>query len=250
MNKKVNIYVIKLNMRFIIVFSMIFLLILSIVFFEGFKIIDIFNLKNKITKTVVIDPGHGGIDGGANDTEGFLEKNMNLDIGLKLKTELEKDGYNVVMTREKDKSLEDLSSINASRYRRDLDARRCIIERANPMVFVSLHVNSNIKSREARGIQIYYYPTSENGRKLAEIIGYSINENIYRDFLEIDSRKTEILPQDYFILRETTHTGVLIETGFMTNPKDKALFENDEYKKRLAFSIKEGIINYIEDSRK
>lgn len=246
MRKKNNIYVIKLSKKTILSLSIIFLLISSIIFLKNIRFIEIFKTKSKNNKIIVIDPGHGGIDGGASDKEGFLEKNVNLDIGLKLEKELEKEGFNVIMTRKTDKSLEELSNIDGSRYRKDLDARKNIINRNEHFLFVSIHANSNIKSQKVRGMQIYYYPSSEDSKKLAEAICYSVNENIYKNFLKTDMVKANILPQDYFILRETFYPGVLIETGFITNPIDKSLLKNEEYKAKVAFSIKEGIKKYIE----
>ncbi len=245
MKKNAKLYVIKLNKKIILSFGITFLLLLSTIFLKNVKIIDIFNSKNKIDKIIVIDPGHGGIDGGANDKYGFLEKNINLDIGLKLKKELEKEGFSVIMTRETDKSLEELSNINASRYNRDLDARKSIINQAKPDAFISIHVNSNIQSKAARGIQIYYYPTSENSKTLAKALCYSIDKNIYNNFLKTDKLKTKIISEDYFILRETSYTGVLIEAGFMTNTMDKSLLEDENYRAKIAFSIKEGIKKYV-----
>lgn len=247
MKRNNKIYIIKIKRKVILAISIIVLFICSVIFFNRIKAIDIFCFRNQTDRTIVIDPGHGGIDGGTNDKGGFLEKKVNLDIGLKLKKELEKEGFNVIMTREKDVSLEEFSDINASRHRKDLDARKNIINQAKPIVFVSIHVNSNISSKEARGVQIYYHPTSEDSKIFAETISYSINEHVYNNFLKTDSLKVKVLSEDFFVLRETSHTGILIEAGFMTNPIDKLLLESEEYQGKIAFAIKEGLKKYIED---
>ena len=85
------------------------------------KLLNVFAQKSM--GNISIDPGHGGVDGGAMDNQGLIEKDINLDISLDLKRQFESDGFDIVMTREEDKSLEDLSDVNRSRYIRDIYAR-------------------------------------------------------------------------------------------------------------------------------
>lgn len=243
MKRKPKIYVIKLNRKLILaLLGLIIFLIILITFFSNSKSLSIF--KYNSNGVIVVDPGHGGIDGGTSDRDGLLEKDINLDTGLYLKQELIKEGFNVVMTREADESLEDFSSINASRYRRDLNARKTIINKSKPVAFVSIHVNSS-KSPSARGIQVYYYPDSSESEKLAKSICDSINTNVYKNYLKEDLN-AKYLPYDYFILRETEYTGVLVEIGFITNSKDKALLKDDKYKEKVAYSIRKGISKWLE----
>ena len=162
MKRKPRIYVIKLNRKIIFFILLFLLLIIGLVLFNKYKASKIFNYR-RAKQTIVIDPGHGGIDGGTGDRRDILEKDINLDIGIKLKRELLVEGFNVIMTREKDESLEDLSDINSSRYRRDLNARQTIINENEPLVFISIHVNSS-KNSSARGVKIYHFPDSEEGK--------------------------------------------------------------------------------------
>lgn len=226
-----------------ILFTMVLvLLILSIVLLKNAPALNIFNYKDE--KVIVIDPGHGGIDGGTGKREDILEKDINLDISLKLKRQLLVEGMDVVMTREKDESLEHLSQLNSSRYRKDLDARKTIINNNEALVFVSIHVNSS-KKATARGVKIYYFPESMEGKKLAEYVSQSIDIHLYENFLKEEGLKSEILSEDYYILRETEYTGILIEVGFITNLEEKRLLEDEEYKEKLAYAIKKGIIEYL-----
>ncbi|MCR2044264.1 N-acetylmuramoyl-L-alanine amidase [Anaerosalibacter massiliensis] len=241
--KRARIYVIKLNKKIISLILIIILAIIIIAFFNGFNSTEIF--KHSSGEKIIIDPGHGGIDGGTGDKGGLLEKDVNLDVALYLKEELMKDGFNVIMTREEDESLEDFSSINASRYRRDLNARKSIINKNKPKAFVSIHVNSS-KKTTARGVQVYYYPGSNESQELARNICKSIDINVYEKFLKSGELKVKVLPEDYFILRETECTGVLVEIGFITNPEDNALLKNDKYKRKIAYSIKEGVKMWLE----
>ena len=245
MSKKIHFIVIKLNKRLIIASLIICLISMLIALLNTNENISAFNNNCSYKGIVVIDPGHGGIDGGTSDKAGVLEKSINLDIGLKLKKILSDNSMKVIMTRDKDVSLEKKSNINASRYRRDLDARKKIINNNNPDVFISIHVNASVQARNARGIQIYYYPSSIESERLAQLICESINENVYKKHLKLTSVKARIIQEDYFILRETEHPGVLIDTGFITNAYDKKLLMDKAYKEILAKSINEGILNFL-----
>ncbi len=199
-------------------------------------------------QTVVIDPGHGGIDGGTGDPSELLEKHVNLNVAIKLREILDNKNFNVVMTRDKDVSLEGKSPLNASRYRRDLDARKRIINEHGD-IFVSIHVNAQPNRPEKRGVQIFYYPSSEESRKLANEIRIAVNDTVYKKFLGFlgtDNIKAEMIPNDYYVLRETNVSGVLIEIGFITNYEDKRLLASERYHKKIALAITNGILEYFQ----
>lgn len=245
MGIKVTIVTIKINKKYIIFFAtlfLVFLLLISSILLSGN--ISIFNSYFYINETVGIDPGHGGIDTGTYYKNFIFEKNINLDVALEVKKILKSNNLKVIMTREGDISLEDKSGISASRYRRDLDARKSIINN-NADIFVSIHVNSNPYSPSTRGVLIYHYPGSEEGKKLAEIIGKSIDEIVYEDYLNNTGLRSEVLSDDYYILRETRVPGVLIEIGFITNPQERMLLLSNTYKKKMAEAIGGGIIEYL-----
>ncbi|MCF6460764.1 cell wall hydrolase [Clostridium sp. Cult3] len=242
MGKKSRIYVIKLDRKKLILLGTIIVLIGIIAFLKSSRVSKIFNPKDR--QIIVIDPGHGGIDGGTGDRNDILEKDINLDVGLKLKKELLVEGFEVIMTREKDVSLEELSSIKASRYRRDLDARKSIINENDPLVFVSIHVNSSKKS-SARGIKIYHFPNSMEGQRLAESIAKSVDIHVYDKFLKDTSLRAEVLSENFYVLRETKYTGVLVEVGFITNLEENKLLKDRKYKEKVAFAIKKGILEYL-----
>ncbi len=239
--KKSKLYVIEINKKILLLLLLLFIA-MRILMGNG-KIFETFNHKSG--DVIVVDPGHGGIDGGTSDGEGLFEKDINLDVGLKLKKELKKEKFNVIMTREVDESLEKHSKIKASRYKRDLNARKTIIDKNKPKVFVSIHVNSSKKS-SARGIQVYYFCTSNEGKKLAECICQSVDKIVYKDYLEDSSLKAKAIPENFFVLRETESSGVLIEIGFITNAEDKKLLKDNKYKKKVVLAITEGIKEYIE----
>lgn len=238
---KIKEYLAKLNKQLLIVLSIVILLL--IIKLPNYKVLSIFNSINE--NTIVVDPGHGGIDGGAGKKNDIFEKDINLQVSAKLKKELIVEGFQVIMTREEDVSLENFSNIKGSRYRRDLDARKTIINNNKPLAFISIHCNSS-KKTSAKGIKVYYYPESIEGEKLAKSISQSIDENFYKAYMKEENLRTEILTEDFFILRETDYPGVLIEVGFLTNPEENKLLREDEYQRQIARAIKKGILKYLE----
>lgn len=243
MKRKPIFYVIKLNRKVLLLVGIILFLLVGRFIFRNSMVFNIFRYQRD--QVITIDPGHGGIDGGTGNKEGLLEKDINLDVGLKLKRELLVEGFKVVMTREKDESLEGYSNMQGSRYRRDLDARRSIINENNSTTYVSIHVNSSPSSK-AKGIKIYYYPGSADGKMLADSIRQFVDIHVYDKYLKDDTLRAEILSEDYFILRETDVAGVLVEIGFITNPEESKLLQNEVYKRKVAHAIKKGIVGYLD----
>jgi N-acetylmuramoyl-L-alanine amidase len=199
-------------------------------------------LKNK---TIVIDPGHGGIDGGASIGEHFHEKDINLDVALKLRELLLNEGAAVVLTRDRDVSLESKSGLSSSRYRRDLDARRNFINSSNADVFVSIHANCFRSNPRAKGAIAFYYQGSEHGELLAKWIAGSIDEIVYRKFLGDDALKSKVLPENLFILRSTKVPGILLETGYMTNKEEGRLLKQEEFRRAMAEAVLDGLKKYF-----
>ena len=114
--------------------------------------------------TIVIDPGHGGIDGGAEADDGTPEKNINLSIALKLKELAAGDGWNIIMTREEDTGLySEGSSTIRSKKTEDLKKRKQIFDSSAADAAVSIHLNSFTADRSVRGAQVFYAEGSEAG---------------------------------------------------------------------------------------
>ncbi|HYE80714.1 MAG TPA: N-acetylmuramoyl-L-alanine amidase [Clostridia bacterium] len=194
---------------------------------------------------IVIDPGHGGVDGGASLDEHFNEKDINLDISLKLKRLLINDGARVVLTRESDVSLEKRSELQLSRYKRDLDGRRRIINESKADIFVSIHSNCFRSSPQTKGALIFYYSDSVKGKKLAQFISNSIDEILYRNFLGNYKLASKVLTKDLYILRNTEIPGVLVEVGYMTNREEGRLLRQDDFQAAMAGAIHDGLKKYF-----
>ncbi|ABW19753.1 N-acetylmuramoyl-L-alanine amidase family protein [Alkaliphilus oremlandii] len=232
--------VIKINRKIILAIIALILLLLSASLVISNKTAAVFNTSKK---TITVDPGHGGIDGGSSSF-GLLEKDVNLQISLKLRKTLVNKGIHVVLTRDSDVSLESKSDLNSSRYRRDLHARKTIIDQSNSAAFVSVHMDA-YKNSNARGIKIFYYETSNESKQLAQSICDKVNKMVFNEFLKTTEVKAELGTGDYYLLRTAQAPGVIVETGFITNPTDNSLIQREDYQNIIAKAIADGIEEYL-----
>lgn len=193
---------------------------------------------------IVIDPGHGGVDGGTNK-DGILEKDANLDISLRLRTLLETKGYQVVMTREEDVALDNLDKSSSNRHQRDLNARVRIINNSNAQLFLSVHVNCNFTKTTTDGAIVFYNNKFSSNKELAVCIQAAMNQMTVKD-----KKRTPHEPQtgEYFLLKYSKVPGVIVETAFMSNDTERRLITTEGFKEQIALAIAEGMEDYLEKS--
>lgn len=192
------------------------------------------------TRKIVIDPGHGGIDGGANCSD-FLEKEVNLAVAKKLRDELNKLGAKVILTREDDIDLGQLNIIGSTRHERGLNARVSVIEKNRADVFLSIHVDANLRKPSTSGSIVFYSKTVPSSAKLSKALQYHLNTVLKRHDLKKHTPQTA----EFYILRNCSRTGAIIELGFMTNPREKELLKQDKYQSELVKGIVEGLKEYF-----
>lgn len=186
--------------------------------------------------TVVIDAGHGGIDGGVSGiTTGVKESELNLDIARKLKTKFDKSGAKTVMTRKTEAGLYGIYSKGFKR--RDMQKRKQITLNAKADVFVSIHLNY-YSSPLRRGAQVFYKIDEEKSKSLADIVQAELNggKEYERDYTA--------LAGDYYVLNEADCAAILCECGFLSNAEDEKLLLTDEYRAEIAEKIFNGIEKY------
>lgn len=186
--------------------------------------------------TVVIDAGHGGIDGGVlGITTGVKESELNLDIARKLKTKFDKSGAKTVMTRKTEAGLYGIYSKGFKR--RDMQKRKQITLNAKADVFVSIHLNY-YSSPLRRGAQVFYKIDDEKSKSLADIVQAELNggKECERDYTA--------LAGDYYVLNEADCAAILCECGFLSNAEDEKLLLTDEYRTEIAEKIFNGIEKY------
>lgn len=185
---------------------------------------------------IVIDPGHGGKDPGKVGCHNEIEKDINLAIALMIEEHLQAEGYEVVLTRYGDTTA---TGEYDSAKQQDMQARVNIINESNPLCCVSIHQNS-YSSSGVSGAQVFYYPGSEEGCKLAEILQRYLVEKADP---ENDRRiKTE---DSYYVLKNTSCPIVIAECGFLSDEKESVKLNSVEYQEILAAAIAEGIIAYL-----
>ncbi len=186
---------------------------------------------------IVLDVGHGGFDSGKIGVNGELEKDINLQVALKLKEALEEKGITVVMTREEDKGLYEEGASN--KKAQDLQRRCDLINKEKPMMTVSIHQNS-YTSPEIKGAQVFYYTTSTESQKLAETIQKTLIEQV-----DPQNHREAKANDSYYLLKKTDSIIVIVECGFLSNPQEAAKLSDEEYQKDLADAVTLGIFRYL-----
>lgn len=182
---------------------------------------------------ITIDPGHGGRDPGTMYNS-IKEKDLNLEISKVLEKELTKNGAIVYMIRTSDI---DLSSIYDSKKKRgDLYRRLLKIKENKSNLYLSIHINWYQKSTH-KGAEVLYNSINKNNKILAEAI---MNE-----FKTNQKSKREIKKTNLYMYKNITTPGVLIETGYLSNPTERRLLQSENYQKELAKSITNGVKNYL-----
>ena len=186
---------------------------------------------------VVLDSGHGGMDPGKIGIDGSLEKDINLQIAERLKMYLEASDVDVLMTREDDRGLYEES--DDSKKMADMKNRCKKIEEANPDLVVSIHQNSYHQEPVCGG-QVFYYKTSERGKRLAELLQRRF------DFVLGEKNTRQAKPNgNYYLLLHVKQPIVIVECGFLSNWKEAAALNSAEYQDRLAWTIHMGVMEYL-----
>jgi N-acetylmuramoyl-L-alanine amidase len=168
--------------------------------------------------TVVIDAGHGGHDRGGIPGQRVAEKDMTLDVALRLRNILSASGYNVVMTRSSDVFI-------------PLAGRVAIANSYRNAVFVCIHFNATPRSG-ASGIETYFY--SRDSLPLASAIHYYVAGGA-------PTENRGVRRRGYYVLRKTNIPAVLVECGFLTNPTEAAYAQAGSYRQKLAEEIAAGV---------
>lgn len=185
------------------------------------------------SKIIVIDPGHGGYDGGT-IVDNILEKNLNLEISLTLRNILNENGYDVVLTRDKDI---DLSNGEAFIKKEDMINRMNIINNSNGLLAVSIHMNYFTNS-SYYGPQVFYSSFNNENKKLA----YNIQTSLK---CYLDTSRTIYERNNVYLLKHSIIPICLIECGFLSNINERELLLDPIYQYKLAYSIYYGIDGYL-----
>lgn len=193
-------------------------------------------------KVIYLDPGHGGADGGAVGSS-LMEKNVALDISLRVRDYLQQQGALVLMTRESDIDLASIGTKGLARRKtEDLRNRVEVINSSSADLFLSIHLNA-IPSGRWRGAQTFYYGKFEENKRIALYI-----QDELRKSLENTDRGAKQLPGIY-LLKYASKPGALVEVGFLSNPDEEKLLGGKKYLDSMAASIYKGILRYYTDKK-
>lgn len=195
------------------------------------KTVGINNVKTK--KTVIIDPGHGGIDVGTVGIDGSLEKNINLSISLDLYDYLMVSGINAVLTRDGDYEV---YMAGEKRTKSDLYNRMDFINSVPDSILISIHQN-HFENEAEWGTQVWFSPNDEISPTLADKILRSVKKNIQPE----NKRENKVSDNSYYILYKAQKPSVMVECGFVSNKNENNKLQDKEYQKDMAYSILAGI---------
>ncbi len=205
----------------------------------GWLFTDNFPSADKTVRTVVLDAGHGGSDGGKVSVTGSLEKDLNLDIVLKLKEILENNSYKVILTREDANGTYNDNVQN--RKLADMKKRCELINTSGADIVVSIHLNS-FTDAKVNGAQVFYYKGSTEGKKLAHCI-----QNGFQEHLNPNNKRVEKENNTYYMLINTDLPTVIAECGFLSNRQEAELIDTEEYRSQIAQAVYQGIAKYYGD---
>lgn len=186
---------------------------------------------------VGIDAGHGGIDPGKVGVHDVLEKDINLAIAFYLKEFLEQNDIEVVMTRTEDKGLYEES--DSHKKTADLRRRLALLEEEQVAFTVSIHQNS-FSGSSSKGAQVFYYDTSEEGKKLSDCIQRQIVKG-----LQAENHRQIKANKEYYMLKNSKRPLVIVECGFLSNPEEEQLLTEEHYQEKMAWAIHLGVMEYL-----
>lgn len=234
----------KIGKKSIIAIITAFLIILStmlyLTFMANFSAAEASSMP--ITqKTVIVDAGHGGDDGGAIGIDGTVEKDINLDIALKLEKILKFYGFNVIMTRTQDVMTCD-DGLDSLRKRKISDIHnRFELMRKNPdAIFISVHQNK-FEDSSQHGTQVFYSGNDERSKELAEAIQTSVTLTLQRK----NDRVVKKSGSGIYLLYHAKIPAVLVECGFISNSDEVKKLKDESYRMKLAILIADGLLKYI-----
>lgn len=195
---------------------------------------------------ILLDPGHGGVDGGAVGPDGICEKDINLSICQRIRRQLEPYEIRVEMTRETDCGLygEEKRSIRQKKAE-DLRARLALAEKLQPAAMVSIHLNSYRQDRTVSGAQTFYTtscekPEAERSRILAEKI-----QSLLIGYIDNGNNRAAMEKNDVLIMKSAKVPTVIVECGFLSNYDEASRLQEEGYQELLAQAVAHGILDFL-----
>lgn len=241
MKKSIGAY---FNRRILYVFSItVIVTAFCVLICNAYNRVSMETTENKVMGDskykVIIDAGHGGEDGGAEASDGTVEKDINLSIAKILRDMLLQGGFEVEMIRDEDVSVGDNSLQTVrERKRSDLEKRVELYNSDENNIVLSIHQN-NFSQSQYSGTQIFYSDNTES-QELSEYIRQAIVGLVQPD----NERQCKPADDSIYVLRNAKVPAIIIECGFLSNPQELEKLKDYEYQKELAFAIYMGFVEY------
>ena len=190
--------------------------------------------------TIIIDPGHGGEDGGAVSSDGMKESQINLDISIRLNDLLKFAGAQTLMTRNADVSISD-PGLQTIRKRKvsDLHNRVDLVHQAENALLLSIHQNSLPSSPVTHGAQVFW--NQQNGAETAAVI---IQDSLNSAINLGNNKNARKIPDSIYLMNHISAPGILVECGFLSNAAETAMLRDSDYQVKLAAAITSGYLRY------
>lgn len=223
------------------IYALILCSVLIVVYF-GNRAVTAFYDSQTDTKDhcIIIDAGHGGVDGGASSCTGVLESAINLEIALRLDDLMHLLGINTVMIRTEDVSVYTQGDTIAAKKVSDLKKRVKIVNETKDAVLISIHQNHYADSRYS-GAQVFYANTAgskELALKMQTALVSALNPGSNRKTKKADG---------IYLLQKIENPGILIECGFLSNPEEESKLRSAEYQQKLCCVIAAVTSEYLKD---
>ena len=191
-------------------------------------------------QVIILDAGHGGMDGGCSSANGDVEKNINLAILLDLRELLRASGYEVIVTRDADVSIHDAGVEGiANQKSSDMDNRLEIFNSVEGAICLSIHQNQ-FTDPQYSGAQMFYADTNSQSAGLAQEI-----QNQFVAFLQPENkRESKLCGKELFLCYYSKNPTVMAECGFLSNPEEAALLVTEEYQRKVAFTLYAALVQH------
>jgi len=193
---------------------------------------------------IIIDPGHGGVDGGAVGVNGTVEKRINLEIALRLRDVFAQAGYTVIMTRDTDISIHDSTADTIREMKvSDLRNRLKLTEMYPDSLLISIHQNT-LGDSSVTGAQVFYSPNNPESQLFAQSIQDCFNGGIQLS----GDRQIKSAGDNLYLFYKAKNVAVLAECGFLSNSTEEAMLCDPEHQDDIVYCIYRGTLEYLNKS--
>ena len=223
--------------KMILLYILIFILFLLLPL-VGNNVVSTLALNSGDYHTVVIDAGHGGVDGGAVSCTGIYESHINLEIAKRLEDLFHLLGIRTVMIRDTDKSVYTDGNTIAAKKVSDIKERLRIISTTPNAVLISIHQN-NFRASRYSGTQVFYNH-QPGSRELAEHL-----QTAFRIHINPNNKRQIKKASGVYLMEHTKCTAVLVECGFLSNPEEEIKLRDKSYQNNLCCVIAASVSKYL-----